>query len=537
MAGAVPLVAFVVLFALGPVGALFARAWAAGGGGPGLAIALWGTAINRRALENSLLQGGLSAALATALGYPAGVFLGRHRVPGGEFWRALLLVPFLLSSLVVAFGIADLFGPAGLMGATPLRWFGGGVPAIVAANLVFNTPLVILFTAAGCESAPPVVEEAAATLGASPARRWRDVWGPPSLAGAAAGGVYTFLFSALAFTAPIVLCGPRCYTLEAQVYALNTVYLDPTGAGLLALGAFLVAIPPIAAVLLLSRRGSATILLSLGAGRPRRPLRGGGPWPWVLAGEAIAVSAGIFSVLAAVLFRTVVPADGGPPGAPWRELFGPAAQAAMGIPVAQVVANTLGLAALAAAIALLLTLAGTLAVRDRPAAAAPLGAVLIAPLLISPVLLAFGLAQAWRPILGGAPSVWIVIALAQATLAIPFAWQALSLAAGGLSRAPADAARSLGADRWTAFWDADAPRLRSGIRTALLFAFAIGLGEFTATYFLWVPQFTTLSVAAYLLGHLRFSDASAGATGLLALVSLVLFAAIALAGREGRPDA
>ncbi len=525
-----PIALFVLLFALLPVGLLFGRGLAAGGGFGGLLATVGGASNNRDALVNSLGQGALSAAIALALGYPAGIFLGRFEFPGRAWIRAFLLLPFLLPTVVVAVGILDLFGPAGLLsgGGSPLGWFGAGVPAIVAANLVFNVPIVALFTALGCESASPTLEETAATLGAGPARRYRDVWAGPSLVGAAIGGILTFAFSALAFAAPILLCGPRCYTLEAQVYALNYVYLDPTAASLLALAAMLLLLLPIALYLAFQarlRRGGTT------GRRPAIPLRGAG-WPAaLLAAETTAVFAGVFAVVAAVLYRTVLPAGGGPFGAPWSALFGAPAETTLGLPIGAVVLNTLGLALLAATIALVLVLLALVGLRSRPAWAATVGGYLFLPLLISPVLLAFSLAEFWRPLFGGEPTVWIVIGIAQATLALPFALQSLAVPLAGLSRDASEAVRALGATRWTAFWDADAPRLGAGLVTAALFAFALGLGEFTATYFLWVPSYTTLSVATYELEHARYSSASAGAAGLLALLSIAVFLGILAVGR------
>jgi len=107
-----PIAAFVVLFALLPVALLFASAVSAVGGFAGVA-SLLALPLNERSVTNSLVQGGLSSALAVAFGYPAGVFLGRYRWPGRDLVRSLLLIPFLLPSLIVVLGVEDLFGAGG----------------------------------------------------------------------------------------------------------------------------------------------------------------------------------------------------------------------------------------------------------------------------------------------------------------------------------------------------------------------------------------------------------------------------------------
>ena len=91
----VPIVAFVVVFSLLPVALLFANALGQVGGWGGF-VSVISAAPNRRALDNSLEQGSISAALAVAVGYPAGVFVGRYSFRGRSLLRSLLLVPFLL---------------------------------------------------------------------------------------------------------------------------------------------------------------------------------------------------------------------------------------------------------------------------------------------------------------------------------------------------------------------------------------------------------------------------------------------------------
>ncbi len=440
-------------------------------------------------------------------------------------------MPFLLPSLVVVLAVVDLFGPGGLLSGTwpALGWFGHGVPAIVAVNLVFNVPLVVLFTALGCESAPSALEESVATLGGTPARAYRDVWAGPSLRGATAGALLTFIFSALAFAAPIILCGsPRCYTLEAQVYILDFTQLDATGASLLALAMVLLLLLPTVAYIVVARRLSG---FGWPARRPRPTYPRGGPVAYALAAVSTAVWAGVAVVLGAVLYRSFVPGGREGFGGPWSDLAGSRTANALGLSVAGVIGNTFGFAVLAAAIALVLALVAGVALRTRPELGRPLTAYLFLPLLISPVLLAFALAQFWRPFLGGEAMVWILIAVSQATLALPFVMQSLEIPLFGLPRAANDSARALGASSWQAFWDADMPFAAGGLLVAGLFAFAIGFGEFTATNFLVTTQYTTLSVAAYELQQLRFSDASDGAAALLLVVSLAVFLGIALFGR------
>ena len=521
-------VSFVVLVGLLPVAVLFATSLSAGGGS-GLASAL-GAPLNVQSIENSLVQGGLSAGFAVAAGYPVGVFFGRYEWPGRAALRSFLLVPFLLPSLVVVFGILDLFGPSGLLssGIPALSFLGRGLPGIIAANLVFNVPIVILFTATGTESATRDLEETVATLGGSPARAYRDAWGPPTWVGAGVGGLLTFLFSALSFAPPLLLCGPRCYTVEVRVWQLDQISAEPTTAGLLAFAMVLLFLVPTVLYLLLLGRlraipGRRANVARLSA---HHPLGIG------LAFLTGAVLLAEFSVLAAVLYRTVLPVGSAGPGAAWTELFSPSTTARLGISAVGMVGNTLIFAAGATVLALLLGIVLGYAVAGRPRRASSLGLVLFLPLLISPVVLAFSLATFWRPLLGGAPNIWVLVILSQAILALPFALQSIEIPLAGLSRSAREAAQTLGASPWGAFLDADLPRVRRGLSTAGLFAFALGLGEFTATNFLVTPRFRTLPVALYNLADQRLFAVGDAAVGLLLLLSLGVFAALLYGGRH-----
>jgi thiamine transport system permease protein len=525
----VPVVAFVALFAIVPVVFLFDRSLSAAGGVGGVAAILT-TTENLRAVDNSLVQGGVSAVLAIALGYPAGVFVGRYDWPGRSMVRSFLLVPFLLPSLVVVFGVLDLFGPSGVLSTAlpPLGYLGNGLPAIVVANLLFNVPIVVLFTATGCEASSAELEETVAALGGTPARAYRDVWGAATWTGAAAGGLLTFLFSALSFAPPLLLCGPGCYNVEAQVWFLDTFGLQPVAAGVLALAMVAIFVLPTTAYLLLVGR-LRTPQPRRRVRRPRANVRS--PLVGALAAETAVVLGGILLLLGAVLLRTLAPVRGG--GSAWSTLFSARTTEVLGISAVGAIGNTLFFASIAAGIAVVLGIVTGFAIAGRPRRAGVLGFLLFVPLLVSPVVLAFALAQFWRPLLGGESTVWALIIVSQASLALPLALQSLEIPLAGLSRADRDVARTLGATGWIAFLDADLPRVRDGLLTAGLFAFALGLGEFTATYFLVTPAFTTLPVALYNLSNTRYVPGVAdAATGLLLLLSLAVFGVLVYGGRR-----
>jgi thiamine transport system permease protein len=527
-------VAVVVAFALLPAGELFARSLSSSGGW-GAFVQVLADPSERLSLGNSLTQGSLSAALAVAVGYPAGVFVGRYRWFGRAVVRSALLLPFLMPSLVMVLGVLDLFSPSGLLGGSlpALRTFASGLPGIVAVNLFYNVPIVVVLTATGCEASSAELEESVATLGGSPARAYLEAWAWPSWVGAACGGLLTFVFSALSFAPPILLCGSRCNTVEVLVYNLAFGAGEPARAGVLALVLVLLFLAPAVSYVLLARR------LRAAPGRSRR-LRAppwNAPGTWALAATFAAVLAAELALVLAVVARSVVGAGASPPGQGWSLLFAPATAARLGISVEGAVGNTLFFAALAAAVGVVLAVASAFVTVRRRGVATPLGVVLFAPVLLSPVVLALALSTSWLPWLGGTTDIWVLIVLSQALLGLPFAVQSLEIPLGGLSRAGAESAETLGSSPWGAFVDVDLPRVRRGVRTAVLFAFALGLGEFTATFFLVssTSRFRTLPVAVYALTSDRLYTAAGAAAALLLVLSLGVFALI-VSGGSDEPD-
>ena len=524
-----PVVGFVVLFGLLPAVVLFVSGLSSLGGIGGVS-ALLSNPLNREAIRNSVEQGGLSAAGAFAIGYPVGVFLGRHEWRGRSLVQGILLAPFLLPSLVVVLAVQGMFGPGGYLGAHvhELQVLGHGLGGILAVNVVFNSPVVALLAAVGVESSSSALEDAAVTLGASPTRVYQDVWGPPSLVGAIAGTVLAFLFSALAFAAPILLCGPRCYTLEARVYSLATILLQPSAASVLALlMVILLALPAaayLAIVYRLRQRG--------GTGR-RRPIRWTNPMSLILGVMSALVLGGTVALLASVVARSILPSTPSDAwGGPWQALFSSRVDLTVGVSAVGALVNTLLFALAAALIAILLGILSGHASTRRPGAAQGVQLLLFLPLLVSPVVLAFSLTEYWRPLLGGESTVWLLILVSQATLALPFSIQSLQVALARRPPGPRESARLLGAGPFRAFVDADLPAIRGALLASALFAFAIGLGEFTATYFLATPAFTTLPVLLYNLQSLRQFAAADAAAALLLLTSLAVLLGLSLGGRR-----
>lgn len=542
--GLLPSVLSVLLFTFLPllgilyVGLLYAHA------STGVATVLAGPALGRitqGVLRNSLEQGSLSALLAFAWGYPVGAFVGRHSFRGRDLLLSVLLVPFLLPVLVVVLGVQEVFGGTSLLtslfpGAVALS---SGLPGILTVNVFYNVSLVALFTVAGVEGASLRLEEAVAVLGGGAWRTFRDVWARPSLLGAAAGTLLTFLFSFLSFAPPLILGGYANWTVEDWVYSLfgQTGYLggSPGPAAQLSLWIVLLLLAPSALYLVIVRR-IRTLGLAGSGRRATRAVDWRTPTSWPFLAATVALLGFVVLLLGTVLAGSLALAGGGWGVANWTLLFSARTTGALGISTAAALGNSLFFAAAVLGIVLLLGLAAGFARLSHARVGAAVDLVSFVPLLISPIILALALFTFYGSTLYDDAWAWVLILGGQVSLALPFGLQTLSLSFRSNPPAGREAASTLGASRWRAFLDADVPLARPAVVTAALFAFAISLGEFTATNFLYLHPYATLPVELYVLGSARgFPVGATWALGaLLVLLSLGSFFLIRGVGRRVR---
>jgi molybdate transport system permease protein len=201
-----------------------------------------GDAIRDDSLRTALrlsLQCSLGAlALTVVFGTPIAYVLARTVVPGKRFVRALVTLPMVLPPVVGGVALLLAFGRLGLVGRYLDEWFGLRLafttPGVVLAETFVAMPFFIVTVEAALSSVDRRLEDAASSLGASPARVFRTVTLPlirPSLVAGAAlswaralgefGATVTFAASVEGVT----------QTVPLKVYlALET---DPEGAVLL----------------------------------------------------------------------------------------------------------------------------------------------------------------------------------------------------------------------------------------------------------------------------------------------------------------
>ena len=499
---AVP-VAFLAVFFLWPLLAILERSLVVDGA---LDLPL-DVLVRRSTIETAwftLWLAAVSTVLTLVAALPLAWALGRFTFPGRSVVEALVLVPFVLPTVVVASAFLALL-PEGLERTV---W------AILLAHVFFNVAVVVRVVGAFWAGLDRRLDEAAATLGAAPLQRHVRVTAPllaPALASAAS---IVFLFCFTSFGVVVVLGGIRYATLEVEIYNQAARLFDLRTAAALAL----LQLAAVAATVLVSGR----LERRLGGGRSRRR-----PAPPPRARERLFVGVvvvGSLTLLALAPLALVVRSlrVGSGYGLVHYGSLLEETPALLVVPWHAVV-NSLLFATAATAIALVVGVLAAIAVaRERGG----LDTLLMLPLGASAAMLGFGFLLAFDDPLDLRASV-VIVPLAQSLVAIPFVVRSLVPALRAIDARLADAAAVLGASPPQVVREIELPLLARPLAVAAGLAFAVALGEFGATVFVSRADWPTVPVAIFrFLG--RPGAENVGTAMALSVVLMTIVTAVAL---------
>jgi len=194
---------------------------------------------------NSLLAGGIAAALAAAGAVAIAVLAVRFRSPASLALERVSYAGYALPGIVVALALVFFATRVAL----PLYQ---SLALLVFALAVHYLPLAIGPAAAALLQVPPRVEEAARGLGRGPLEVFRTITTPLVAGGIAAGAALVFLHAVKELPATLLLAPIGFETLATDIWRQTSVGFFEAGA-LPALVLLLVAAPPL---YLLSERGT-----------------------------------------------------------------------------------------------------------------------------------------------------------------------------------------------------------------------------------------------------------------------------------------
>ncbi len=190
--------------------------------------------------------------------------------------------------------------------------------------------------------------------------------------------------------------------------------------------------------------------------------------------------------------------------------------------------NSLLLAVLSSVTA---TILGTVAARELSRSSFR-GKTLLQALLIPPVTIPWLILAVAMLIMFfwlGLERSLLTLYLGHVTIQLPYTILVISARFTGTNPALEEAAASLGAKPWRAFWQVTFPAVLPGVLAALLFAFTISFDNFVISYFLAPPGTSTLPVIIY-------SAIRTGFTPEINAISTIVFilsaTSILIVGRE-----
>ncbi len=433
-------------------------------------------------------QAVVSTLITVAVALPAAGIVARLSGRRQQLVRALVTVPFVLPTVVVAGAFEGLFDRFGLdSGTIRLRHT---VWAILLAHVFFNYAVIVRAVGSYWAGLDGRLEDQARILGASRWRTFREITLPRLRPALLASSAIVFLFSFTSFGVVLILGGPRRATIETEIYRFAVTRSDLSSAAAMAVVQLVAVLALIVVTTRLERRRPVT------ATQPRRESLAVQPL-WLAANVFVAVVL-LGAPIGTLIERSLSVGD----------RYGFDNYRALGERVQQLPApattalwNSLVFAVAATAIAAGVgMLASLVVVHGIHWLRHVFDLGLTLPLGTSAVTIGFGILIALdEPPLDLRTSWWIV-PIAHALVGVPFVVRSVVPVLRSIDPSLREAAAVLGAAPGRVRREIDVPIGLRGLVVGAGFAFAVSLGEFGATSF--IPRRAELLTAPVALFRL-----------------------------------
>ncbi len=482
----------------------------------------------------TLWQAALSTILTLAVGFPAAYLFARYQFWGKQILRALVTVPFVLPTVVVAASFRALLGSSGPINNALVTIFNLEVAPIrleqtlliiLIAHMYYNMAVVIRLVGGFWANLSPRMSEAARTLGASRWQAFIKITFPLLRPAILSATVLIFLFTFTSFGVILILGGPAFSTVETEIYRQYVNFLNPQIAALLAL----IQITFTFTLLLIYARWQRKSTLSLDFIPHSANLKHPSTWleKIIVGVSLLGLSVFMLSPLLALLFSSFLDRQGGFTLAYYQALPELRRGSVTFIPPLKAIRNSIGYAGLTMLFAALL---GTLsaAFLAKPAKwRGWIDPIFMLPLGVSAVALGFG----YIITMGRLRTSPVLVLIAHTLVALPFVVRSILPVLQGIRPGIRESASILGASSFRVWREVDLPIMGRALLVAAVFAFTISMGEFGATSFIVRPnsEFLTMPIAIqrYLgqPGALNFGQALA-MSSILMLICATGFIAI-----------
>lgn len=476
-----------------------------------------------------------STLLTLILGLPGAYIFAKYEFPGKRFLKAILTVPFVMPSIMVALGFILLFGKQGFF--TQLIGRDLGIlynwKAILLAHAFYNFPVVVRMVSSLWQRVNPHYEEMAMSLGARGFTLFRKVTLPMLMPGIFASSMLTFIFCFLSFSIPLILGGYKYATIEVDIFtSIMTLLNFKIGSALAIIQitlSFIFMYFYIKSLDLYAKAEEQRIFRT-----PKKlefkellSLKG-----LLIIFYSLIVFIFIISPLLAVLYDSLI--YQGAFSLEWyRRVFSKRYNPIFGASTMIAIRNSLlfGFTTIILSTLLALIVAYVLH-RWQFKGKTIFDTLVMLPLGSSAITLGLGYIRTFHKPPLELLGTWYLIVFAHTIIAYPFVLRAISAVLKKIRPNLKEAALSLGAKEWKAFLRVELPLALGGIIVGAIFAFAMSIAELGATYMLYQPEYTTITIAIYrFLGARQWGSASALSV-ILMVISAISFIIIERIGEE-----
>jgi thiamine transport system permease protein len=482
----------------------------------------------------TIWQAVVSAGLSLLFGIVGGYVLYHRFFPGQKFIRALITVPFMLPTIVVAIGFTAF---RELPFVTNLLQANSGVPIIICANVFMNYSLAVRIIGGVWQSLDLDLEEAAELDGAGRLRTFISVTFPQLVHAIASAASLIFLYCAANFGLVLVLGGTSVKSLETQIYVSVTQNLELSkAAGLVVLQTMLTIIVFVWAHRIAKSGfaffGQATLT------RRRRIDRRDLP-AVVITGFFIVIL--ICLPLITIIWRAFM-VEKGFGLQNFANLAGFGARDLLSISVGQAAMNTLRNGVITTAISMTIGIMTSFLISRPTKLGNPsrlqrfMDLISQMPVGISSVVLGFGYLVTFGDGLFPLRSSWLVVPIAQSLLTIPLVIRILYPAITAIDHQLRESAQTESATPSQIWWLIEVPIIRNVLVMASGYCAIIAVGEFGAANFLAYGDQATLPTVLYQLisrsGAQNYGMAMAASTLLITAAAVIMCLISALENRK-----
>ena len=477
----------------------------------------------------------LSTLLCVLLGIPGAYLLYRKSFRFASTIRALISVPFMLPSLVVAIAITQ-FGTL----------FGGLNPivAIILANIFSNYAVVVRTVGSQWQLLDVLSEEAAEVAGAGRLRIFFKIALPQLLVSIRASSALIVLYCASSYGIVLSLGGGQVNTLETAISTAVLQRLDLQTGTLLALLQIAFSMLAFTA----SRWGGSNPLSFEPSqsykvhhiDRRDRPVL-----------VFVVLSMGFFVIvpLLLVMAKAFVDSAGRFSFSNFALLQTKGSRDLLNITFLDAGVNSIRNLVIASLLAVLIgglvsyllaehTRRYSRGIRKTDSTGVLLDGIFLLPIGVSAVVVGFGYLITLTGDLAWLRSNWVLVPLAQSVLAIPMVIRVLYPSLVSVDHYSREQAMTDGASAWSIFWRIDLSAVRPVLKTAIAFSALVSLGEFGAASLLAFGDQSTIPMLMFSLisrpGGDNYGMALAVAFILIVITTIIVFAVGSEPKREFR---